>query len=194
MITFDGSVGKRRKKKGRNKSHLTTSSALIDFGNKKIFKIDTAYKKVTPIIAEFGGLLLAIELARDIGLQSVSFLGDCKMVVDLVAGRSKPGKPSTISLLAEAQEGLKAIPNWDIGWIPRKQNKMADSLCREPLRKVNPKCIDPCTTDQFHLKTGSRDIPDHIIGAEDETPGDFRRLQQSSEDFSSHQENSGDFS
>jgi len=166
VITFDGSVGKRRKKKGRNKSHLTTSSAILDLGNKKIFKIDTAYKKVTPIAAEFGGLLLAIELAKEIGLPSVSFLGDCKMVVDLVTGRSKPSKPSTRSLMTEVKEGLKAIKEWDINWIPRKQNKMADSLCREPLRKVNPKCIDPCSMDQFHLKTGSRDIPDIVIGDE----------------------------
>ncbi|MBC7659500.1 MAG: ribonuclease HI family protein [Chitinophagaceae bacterium] len=81
--------------------------------------------------AEYRGLLMGIELARELKLPSVLFLGDSKLVVMQVSGQWKAKHPMMNQLRAEVLEQLKSLPNWQIDWVRRELNAEADRVANQ---------------------------------------------------------------
>ncbi len=78
--------------------------------------------------AEYRGLILGIELARECGLDRVLFLGDSRLVVMQIRGEWQVKSATLAVLHAEAKAALKGVPRWTIDWIPREKNSIADGL------------------------------------------------------------------
>ena len=83
--------------------------------------------------AEYRGLLMAIELAKELELAHVSFLGDSKLVVMQVSGEWQAKHPMMQELREQALRALTSIPRWQIGWIGRALNSEADRIANEEM-------------------------------------------------------------
>ncbi len=83
--------------------------------------------------AEYRGLLMAIELAKELQLTQVTFLGDSKLVVMQVSGEWQAKHPMMQDLKQQAIAALRAIPRWSIQWIKRELNGEADRIANEEM-------------------------------------------------------------
>lgn len=86
----------------------------------------------TSNVAEYTALTMAIHDAlhrfRDNGDSHVVFRGDSKLVVEQVTGRWKVNVPHLRRLVNQAQMLLDGLPSWELTWVPRAQNSLADDL------------------------------------------------------------------
>jgi ribonuclease HI len=124
---------------GASKGNPGRGSAAAVLADNSLYKTRTSEKDVTNNVAEFHGLILAIQIAKENGYTDVEFRGDSQLVVKLITGEYKASNPNMVTLLAHAKEKLKAIPKWTIRWIPRAENAMADRLCNKVLESGEEK-------------------------------------------------------
>lgn len=99
----------------------------------EIFLSRKSEQHVTNNVAEFHGLILAIQLAVGHGYEDVEFRGDSQLVVNMVNGKFTARNEKMKELLLHARKGLAAIPKWSITWVPRDKNARADKLCNMAL-------------------------------------------------------------
>lgn len=81
-------------------------------------------------VAEYEALMLGLRLAHEHGARRVTVRGDSRLVVNQVNGEWKVKDPKLQVLRAQAVELLARFESWDVGWIPRKENRRADALGR----------------------------------------------------------------
>lgn len=109
------------------------AAAVLEGGDEHAARVSEGY--VTNNVAEFHGLILAIGLAKKLGLEEVEFVGDSQLIVRLVEGRYKANNENMKMLLDIARKRLSELPKWSIRWVPREQNFRADRLCNEYLEQ-----------------------------------------------------------
>ena len=63
----------------------------------------------------------------------VSIFSDSKLMVNLVNGKWKAHKKEIIELTQFAQRKLNTCFQWELSWIPRELNEIADSLADEAM-------------------------------------------------------------
>src|SRR5664280_242292 len=80
-------------------------------------------------VAEYTGVLRALDLAIELGAGSVDLLLDSKLIVEQVNGRWKVKDSKMIPLHAEVKARLARFGRWTATHVPRAQNKQADALC-----------------------------------------------------------------
>ncbi|WP_293770659.1 bifunctional RNase H/acid phosphatase [uncultured Corynebacterium sp.] len=84
-------------------------------------------------VAEYHGLLRGLEAARDLGATDVEVHMDSKLVVEQISGRWKIKHPDMQKLALEAQSIIRGFDSFEIGWVPRAQNKVADALSNDAM-------------------------------------------------------------
>lgn len=83
-------------------------------------------------VAEYSGLIAGLEMARAIDpTAAVEVRMDSKLVIEQMAGRWKVKHPGMRPLAIRAQSLRPPQVSWT--WIPREQNKAADSLVNAAL-------------------------------------------------------------
>jgi probable phosphoglycerate mutase len=83
-------------------------------------------------VAEYSGLIAGLEMARALDpTAAVDVRMDSRLVIEQMAGRWKVKHPGMVSLAARAQELRPAEITWT--WVPRAQNKAADTLVNAAL-------------------------------------------------------------
>ena len=87
-------------------------------------------------VAEYTGVLRALELARDLGATEVHLLLDSKLIVEQLSGRWRVKDAKLIPLWAAARGVLNGFRRWTAGHVPRAQNSMADSLANEAIDRM----------------------------------------------------------
>lgn len=88
----------------------------------------------TSNVGEYSGLLLAISLAQELGVDELQIYSDSNLIVNQFVGRWKCKQPHLIPLRDEARANASALKKVSIHWIPREKNEEADSLCREAVK------------------------------------------------------------
>jgi ribonuclease HI len=129
LIYFDGG--------SRPNPGLAAGAAIIEFaGQRHTF---TRYiSHATSNMAEYRGLILGLEKALELGIQQARILGDSQLVISQVSGAWKIKKLHLRPLCSEARSHLSNFVKYELVWIPRGQNTLADAA-------VN-KCIDSANT------------------------------------------------
>jgi ribonuclease HI len=84
-------------------------------------------------VAEYKALILALELARELGAAEVDLIGDSELIVRQVRGEYKVKQAGLRPLHAEALEALREFDRWSIRNVPRDDNAAADALVNETL-------------------------------------------------------------
>jgi ribonuclease HI len=87
-------------------------------------------------VAEYIGVVRALELARDLGAVEVHLLLDSKLIVEQLAGRWRVKDAKLIPLWAAARQTLHGFDRWTATHVPRAQNGVADGLANEAIDRA----------------------------------------------------------
>ncbi len=83
--------------------------------------------------AEYQGLLIALQRARELGATRVRVRADSELLVKQTRGEYKVKAPQLKPLAAKAQELLAEFESWDIEHVGRGDNSAADGLANKAL-------------------------------------------------------------
>lgn len=93
-------------------------------------------------IAEYSGLILALEVALDNELEEVIIFSDSQLVVNQVKGLWDVKKAELARLREDVWSLGRAFTWVSLNWVRREKNTEADALCTEAINSwVYP---DPC--------------------------------------------------
>jgi ribonuclease HI len=84
-------------------------------------------------VAEYRGLLLGLQRARELGASEVEVVNDSELIAKQVNGVYKVKHPDMKPLHAAALQALDAFDRWSIRSVPRAQNAAADALVNQAL-------------------------------------------------------------
>jgi probable phosphoglycerate mutase len=87
-------------------------------------------------VAEWTGVVRALELARRLGAEKVDLFLDSKLIVEQLQGRWRVKDAKLQPLWAEAKSMLAGFNRWSATHVPRAQNSTADRLANEALDRV----------------------------------------------------------
>ena len=79
-------------------------------------------------VAEYHGLIEALELATRQGVDQVTIQADSELIVRQIQGRYRVRHPDLKCLFAEAKELIGGFKSFSIRHVRREQNKEADRL------------------------------------------------------------------
>ena len=88
-------------------------------------------------VAEYTGVVRALELARELGASEVHLLLDSKLIVEQLSGRWRVKDAKLIPLWAAARGTLGGFRRWTAVHVPRAQNTVADALANEAIDRAN---------------------------------------------------------
>jgi ribonuclease HI len=122
LLQFDGA--------SRGNPGFGSSAAVLSDQGKQI---NVCYKrlpgKVTNNQAEYMGLLSGLKMALHLGITELQVEGDSKLVIEHLFGSWECKHPRIVPYYQEARKLLKRFNFINGRWIPREQNKDADSYC-----------------------------------------------------------------
>jgi len=87
-------------------------------------------------VAEYTGVVRALELARELGADEVHLLLDSKLIVEQVSGRWRVKDAKLIPLWAACRATLGTFRRWTASHVPRAQNTVADALANEAIDRA----------------------------------------------------------
>ena len=87
-------------------------------------------------VAEYTGVVRALELARELGAREVHLLLDSKLIVEQLAGRWRVKDAKLIPLWTAARRTLAGFERWSAAHVPRAQNSVADALANEAIDRA----------------------------------------------------------
>jgi ribonuclease HI len=90
--------------------------------------------------AEYTGLIIGLEKAKELGIKELTIQGDSNLVVNQIQGNWKVKSPNLQSYYHQASQLIKSFSYTNINWIPREQNKLADLEAN--------KCMDKSSNSQ----------------------------------------------
>ncbi len=88
-------------------------------------------------VAEYTGVVRALELAAELGASEVHLLLDSKLIVEQLAGRWRVKDAKLIPLWARARQTLGGFARWSAAHVPRAQNSVADALANEAIDRAH---------------------------------------------------------
>lgn len=98
--------------------------------------ISEALGRQTNNVAEWTGVVRALELARRLGAQRVDLFLDSRLIVEQLHGRWRVKDAKLQPLWGSAKEMLDSFRGWSATHVPREQNAAADRLANEALDRV----------------------------------------------------------
>jgi ribonuclease H / adenosylcobalamin/alpha-ribazole phosphatase len=87
-------------------------------------------------VAEYTGVVRALELARELGATEVHLLLDSKLIVEQLTGRWRVKDAKLIPLWSAARTTLAGLDRWSATHVPRALNTVADALANEAIDRV----------------------------------------------------------
>jgi probable phosphoglycerate mutase len=88
-------------------------------------------------VAEYTGVVRALELARELGAREVHLLLDSKLIVEQLAGRWRVKDAKLIRLWTAARGTLSGFERWSAVHVPRALNSVADKLANEAIDRAH---------------------------------------------------------
>ena len=89
--------------------------------------------EATNNVAEYRAVLLALELARELGANEVEIVNDSELVARQIGGEYKVKHAGLKPLFAETMEQLRGFDSWAVRNVRREHNARADELVNEAL-------------------------------------------------------------
>jgi ribonuclease HI len=89
--------------------------------------------RATNNVAEYRGLLLGLERARERGATEVEVVNDSELVAKQVNGEYRVKNPEMAALHEQAMRALEGFERWSVRSVPRAENAAADALVNRAL-------------------------------------------------------------
>ena len=115
-------------------------------------------------VAEYTALLTGLERARERGWRRIKIQGDSDLIIKQVKGAYRVRSPNLVELYCRVMELLSEFESYELEWIPRELNELADSLSRESLGR--PSSSGSRKGTGKNLSGGSRSKASHKGGNE----------------------------
>ncbi len=129
-------------------AYVLFSPPIKDNGSICRFVVEEGYRflpKGTNNEAEYTGLILGLEAAKEHGVKNIEIEGDSQLVINQVLGAWQVKTPSLVPLKSKAAKLYYTFPTRLLRQIPRELNTDADTLSKEALQ----------TRTEVHRKTSS---------------------------------------
>jgi len=88
-------------------------------------------------VAEYTGVVRALDLAHQLGASEVHLLLDSKLIVEQLTGRWRVKDAKLIPLWAHCRQALGSFERWTAAHVPRAQNSVADALANEAIDRAH---------------------------------------------------------
>ena len=136
-----------------NPGPAAAGAVLSTPGGEVVGEAAEAIGVATNNVAEYRGLLLGLQKARELGASEVEVVNDSELVAKQVNGVYKVKHPDMKPLHAAALEALRGFDRWSIRSVPRAQNADADALVNQALDLLGPlpELLDTRGTIYWHL-------------------------------------------
>ena len=95
--------------------------------------VSEALGKATNNVAEYVALLLALDVAAELGAMEVELRLDSKLLVEQLSGRYRVRDQKLLPLHLAARERLARFERWTASHVPREENAAADALANAAL-------------------------------------------------------------
>ena len=101
------------------------------------------YFQCTNNIAEYEALLLGLHLLKDLGTKKISLQGDSELIIRKIKGEYSSKNPILREYMNFSLDLLKTFEKYDLTFIPRAQNNLANELafptsnCQIPMKMNN---------------------------------------------------------
>jgi probable phosphoglycerate mutase len=92
--------------------------------------------RVTNNVAEWTGVVRALDLARELGAERVDLFLDSNLIVEQLHGRWRVKDAKLQPLWSAARATLAGFRLWSATHVPRAQNALADALANEAIDRV----------------------------------------------------------
>ncbi len=129
---------------------------LLDGHDKEVSARAVFLGECTNNVAEYTGLVKALEEANDLGAKTLEIFSDSELMVKQITGQYKVKSDLIRPLFEQIKELLAQFDNWRIGHVRRNNNKRADELCNICLDRGEDINTEPknLTKGQRHLRLG----------------------------------------
>ncbi|MGF1487235.1 MAG: ribonuclease HI family protein [Prochloraceae cyanobacterium] len=77
--------------------------------------------------AEYAGLIAGLKRAKQLQIENILVFGDSLLIVNQVNSVWRTLAPNLKPLLKESRSLLSSFKNWQMHWIPRQRNTVADA-------------------------------------------------------------------
>lgn len=116
---------------GSRSGKIVLAYIIFDNKNNIVFEHARRCGKGTSNIAEYRALIACLDCCIKNNIREIDVYGDSALIINQVTGKFKV---SNIDMKKHLEKVVTMIPKFDkitLSWIPRKDNKKADSLvCR----------------------------------------------------------------
>ncbi len=127
-LYFDGSCGPTNPGGHACYGFVVTSNGVETYRESGIH---CSGEGATNNTAEYSGLIRGLEyLLKNNFTTDIEIFGDSKLVVMQTDDQWRCNQPHLQKLLAEARELLESFTNWQITWVSRNENSIADGLSK----------------------------------------------------------------
>ncbi len=109
---------------------------MTDQEGRKLVGISRYLGRQTNNEAEYWALLIGLREAQRWGRGSISIFTDSELIARQVKGIYRVKEPGLKGLHKEVLENLKAFSSFEIESIPREENREADRLANEAIRRT----------------------------------------------------------
>ena len=89
--------------------------------------------ETTNNVAEYEGVLLALELAGELGATEVEVVNDSELVARQIGGQYRVKQEHLKPLHQRVMSALRAFDHWEVRSVRREHNVRADELVNEAL-------------------------------------------------------------
>ena len=117
---------------------------VVIIENKKIIKeISQSIGQATNNIAEYTALIYGLQEALILRADKVSVNTDSELLYQQINGRYKVKNANLKHLHAQIMHLLSGLKTFEIRHVPREQNKQADMLATQAIKKEQAKMVAP---------------------------------------------------
>jgi ribonuclease HI len=116
-----------------NPGPAAVAAVAADTDGQELAERNAYIGETTNNVAEYKAVLLALELARDLGAGEIEVVNDSELVARQIGGEYKVKQAHLKPLHAEVMEALRGFDRWAIRNVRREHNKRADELVNEAL-------------------------------------------------------------
>jgi len=106
---------------------------ILDEKNEELLRRSKRLGKATNNVAEYEGVLFALELAELLGARELELRLDSELVVRQLDGSYKVKHPVLIPLFEKARKRMRSFDRVTVTHVPRKENAVADKLANAEL-------------------------------------------------------------
>ncbi len=141
---------------------------IRDANGGAVAKLKKYIGRFTNNVAEYYGLIAAMDYAQSHGVRAIRIESDSELLVKQMRGQYKVKSADLQPLYERAQKMSKGFDSFRIDHVYREQNREADALANEALDEVEGKPANPAAAAAKPIsapeKSGPRRVPARFRG------------------------------